>query len=125
MEKKITNKKPDATPYFCKQNLSRMHHIDSIHTLCQCSFLYLEPRLHVSGADQAEQQWRNWQQKLVWVNSIKTTLEVSGGLNWQIFFFQMKSEHICMNVYYPMTHCDIKQFLAHYKNIFQTYSSTS
>ena len=32
-EKKFTNKKPDATPYFCKRNFSQMHHIDFICTL--------------------------------------------------------------------------------------------
>ena len=32
-EKNFTNKKPDATPYFCKRNFSRFHHIDFIHTL--------------------------------------------------------------------------------------------
>ena len=29
----FANKKPAATPTFCKQNFSTMHHIDSIHTL--------------------------------------------------------------------------------------------
>ena len=55
-KKNFTNKKPDATPYFCKQNFSPMHHIDFIHTLCQCSFVYLEPGLNVCGADRAVQQ---------------------------------------------------------------------
>ena len=32
-KKNFTNKKPDATPYFCKRNFSPMHHIDFIHTL--------------------------------------------------------------------------------------------
>ena len=38
-KKKFTNKKPDATPYFCKQNFSRMHHIDFIHTLLSVTSL--------------------------------------------------------------------------------------
>ena len=32
-KKKFTNKKPAATPTFCKWNFSRMYHIDFIHTL--------------------------------------------------------------------------------------------
>ena len=41
--KKNTNKKSAATPTFCKQNFSRIHHIDFVHTLCQFLFLCLKP----------------------------------------------------------------------------------
>ena len=46
----FTYKKPAATSAFCKRNFSPMHHIDFIHTLCQCSFLYLELGLHALDA---------------------------------------------------------------------------
>ena len=38
-KKKFNNKKPDATPCFCKQNFSRMHHFDFIHRGHSCKFL--------------------------------------------------------------------------------------
>ena len=40
-KKNFTYKKPDATPYFCKQNFSGMHHIDFIHTLLSVPSLLL------------------------------------------------------------------------------------
>ena len=42
-EKKFTNKKPAATPTFCKQNFSWMHHIDFIQTLFSVPSLSLGP----------------------------------------------------------------------------------
>ena len=90
-EKNFTNKKPDATPYFCKRNFSRMHHVDFIHTLCLCSFPCLEPMLQVCGADQAEQQWRHWQQSMNKINMVhprKISLAESRG---RCRFFKVKS----------------------------------
>ena len=39
-----------------------MQHIDFIHTLCQCSFLYLIPEPNAFDADRIEWQGRHWQQ---------------------------------------------------------------
>ena len=81
------------------QNFSQMHHIDFIHTLCQCSFLCLEPGLHVCGADQAEQQWRHWQQSMDKINMVhprKISLaEIWGSIRFFIskIFFVFHFDH--------------------------------
>ena len=72
MKNKInfTNKKPAATPNFCKRNFSWMHHIDFIHVLCQCPFLCLELGQHTYGADQAEQHNRHRRQNIDKINMV-------------------------------------------------------
>ena len=55
--KTFTNKKPDATPYFCKRNFSLMYHIDLIHTLlsvhslllCLICTTYVQPGFETEG----------------------------------------------------------------------------